>query len=155
MALFVLRKLILQTHMRSRPVGLDVWFKVGPFVYFHISCVRTVKALARLRGCAGSPEPSLVAYEISTIISWAGSNNKNMYVPCRLLCSLHAQLHRIIIMIIIIIIITPMIIHLYLFQEDNLFGMSASLNIWSSFTCTKNDLVKTRHIKDLKISIGR
>ena len=28
MALFVLRKLILQTHMRSHPVGLDVWFLV-------------------------------------------------------------------------------------------------------------------------------
>ena len=27
----------------------------------------------RLRGYAGSPEPSLVAYVISTIISWAGS----------------------------------------------------------------------------------
>ena len=25
-----------------------------------------------IRGCAGSPEPSLVAYVISTIISWAG-----------------------------------------------------------------------------------
>ena len=35
--------------------------------------MRTVKALARLRGCAGSPEPSLVAYVISTKISWAGS----------------------------------------------------------------------------------
>ena len=33
------------------------------------SCVRIAKALARLRGCAGSPEPSLVAYVISTIIS--------------------------------------------------------------------------------------
>ena len=73
MALFVLRKLILQTRMRSHPVGLDVWFLVGPFVYFHTSCVRTAKALARLRGCAGSHEPSLVAYVISTIISWAGS----------------------------------------------------------------------------------
>ena len=37
MALFVLRKFILQTHMRSHPVGLDVWFLVGPFVYFHTS----------------------------------------------------------------------------------------------------------------------
>ena len=37
------------------------------------SCLRTAKALARLRGCAGSPESSLVAYVISTIISWAGS----------------------------------------------------------------------------------
>ena len=32
MVLFVLRKLILQTRIRSHPVGLDVWF-VGPFVY--------------------------------------------------------------------------------------------------------------------------
>ena len=46
----------------SHPVGLDVWFLVGPFDYFHTSCVRKAKALARLRGCAGSPEPSLVAY---------------------------------------------------------------------------------------------
>ena len=37
-------------------------------------CVRTAKALARLRGCTGSPEPSLFAYARSTIISWAGSN---------------------------------------------------------------------------------
>ena len=73
MALFFLRKLILQTHMHSHPVGLDVWYLVGSFVYFHTSCVRTAKALARLRECAGSPEPSLVAYVISTIISSAGS----------------------------------------------------------------------------------
>ena len=59
--------------MRSHPLGLDVWCLVGPFVYFHTSCVRTTKALARLRGCAVSPEPSLFAYAISTIISWAGS----------------------------------------------------------------------------------
>ena len=74
MVLFVLFKLILRTRMHSHPVGLDVWFLVAPFVYFHTSCVWTAKALARLRGCAGSPEPSLVAYVISTIISWAGSN---------------------------------------------------------------------------------
>ena len=43
-----------------------------------LPCVRTAKALVRLRGCAGSPEPSLVAYVISTIISWAGSNYHNM-----------------------------------------------------------------------------
>ena len=52
---------------------LDVWFLIGPFVYFHTLCVRTAKALARLCGCAGSPESSLVAYVISTKISWAGS----------------------------------------------------------------------------------
>ena len=71
--IFVLHKLVLQTHMRSHPVGLNVWFLVGPSVYFHTSCVWTAKALVRLRECAGSPEPSLVAYVISTIISWAGS----------------------------------------------------------------------------------
>ena len=74
MALFVLRKLILQTRMRSHPVEPEVWFLVGPFVYFHTLCVRTAMALARLHERAGSPEPSLVAYVISTIISWAGSN---------------------------------------------------------------------------------
>ena len=73
LALFVLRKCILQIRMHSHPVGLDVWFLVWPFVYFFSSCVRTAKALARLRACAGSPEPSLVAFAISTIISWADS----------------------------------------------------------------------------------
>ena len=83
MALFIFRKFILQTCMRSHLVGLDVWFLVGAFAYFHTSCVRTVKALARLHRCAGSPEPSLVAYVISTIITWAGSNivrKKNFFL---------------------------------------------------------------------------
>ena len=57
----------------SHPMGLDVWILVGPIVYFLALCVWTAKALVRLHGCAGSPEPSLVAYVISTIISWAGS----------------------------------------------------------------------------------
>ena len=72
MALF-LHKLILQIRMRSHPVELDVWFLVGPFVYFHTSRVRTAKALAKLRECTGSPQPSLVDYLVSTIISWVGS----------------------------------------------------------------------------------
>ena len=50
MVLFVLRKFILQTRMRSYSVGLDVWYLFGHFIYFHTSCVRTAKALARLRG---------------------------------------------------------------------------------------------------------
>ena len=70
MALFVLRKLILQMHMRSQFSGARcLIFLVGPIIYFHTSCVRTATALARLRECAGSPEPPLVAYVISTIIS--------------------------------------------------------------------------------------
>ena len=78
--LFVFRKLMLQTPMRSHPVGLDVWFLVWPFVYFHTPCVRTTKALARLCGCAGSSEPSLVVYVLNTIISWAGSNHQLVQV---------------------------------------------------------------------------
>ena len=62
---------------RSHP---DVWFLVGPFVYFHTLCMRTAKALARLRGYAGSTEPLLVACVISTIISWAGSFNHNFFL---------------------------------------------------------------------------
>ena len=88
MALFVLNKLILQTRMRCHPVGLDVWFLVGPFVFLHPSCVRTAKAVARLRRCAGSSDPSLVAYVISTIISWAGSNSTSL--P-RLLDVVHSE----------------------------------------------------------------
>ena len=73
MTLFILHKLILQTRMSSRPVAIDVWFLAGPFVYCHTSCVRTAKALARLCCSAGLPEPLLVAYVISIIISWADS----------------------------------------------------------------------------------
>ena len=51
-----------------------IWLLVGPFVYFRTLCEGTAKSLGRLRGCAGSPEPSLVAYVISTIISCTGSN---------------------------------------------------------------------------------
>ena len=68
-----LRKLNLQTRIRSKPLGLHVWILVRHFVYFHTLGVRIAKALARRRGCTVSPEPSLVACAISTIISWAGS----------------------------------------------------------------------------------
>ena len=50
--LFDVRKLTLHTCMRSHPVGLDVWFLVGPFPYFHTSWMRIAKALARLRRLA-------------------------------------------------------------------------------------------------------
>ena len=71
------------------PMGL--WL-VGPFVNFHTSCVRTAKAMAGLHICAGSPEPSLVAYMISTKILWAGSvifsarqyDSKYMYIHVNL-----------------------------------------------------------------------
>ena len=63
LALFVLCKFILQIRMRSHPAGLDVWFLVWPST----SIVHVCKQ-RRLW-----PEPSLVAYAISTILSWAGA----------------------------------------------------------------------------------
>ena len=62
MALVVLRKLILQTRMRSHPEGLDVSFLVGLFVYFHTSSVQTAKVLARLS-----------RYSIGSMSAWHAS----------------------------------------------------------------------------------
>ena len=73
MALFVLRKLILQTRMCSHPVGPDIWCLVGPFGYFHTSCVQTAKALARQ--CGSRLGLRLSPVWLSTIISLAGSND--------------------------------------------------------------------------------
>ena len=41
------------------------------FIYIHTLCMRAVKAMARMRICAGSPEPSLLGYMICAKISWA------------------------------------------------------------------------------------
>ena len=48
----------------------DFWSDLSSTSILHVCEERR---LWRLRGCAGSHEPSLVAYVISTIISWAGS----------------------------------------------------------------------------------
>ena len=81
MVLSVLCKLILQTHMRSHPVALDV-----------LICGRTLRVLpylmcansegSRLCRWAGSPEPSLVAHVISTMISFLLIKNYNRYRLC-------------------------------------------------------------------------
>ena len=44
--------------------GPDVWFLVGPFVYFHNSCVRIAKALARLRRCLCDKYHNLMSWLI-------------------------------------------------------------------------------------------
>ena len=67
----------------------DFWSDCSSTSILHVSERRMLwracaSALVRLRGCAGSPVPSLVAYVISTIISWAGSNNSIFKVPCRI-----------------------------------------------------------------------
>ena len=52
MVLFVLRKRILQTRMHSHPVGLDVWFLVGHFVYFMCANSEGSGESARMRRLA-------------------------------------------------------------------------------------------------------
>ena len=37
------------------------WIIIWVFIYIHTLCMRAVKAMARMRICAGSPEPSLLA----------------------------------------------------------------------------------------------
>ena len=78
MVLFVLRKLILQTRIRSHAVGLDVWRLVGPFVYFHLYVCEQRRLW---RDCADAQARlslrwSPMWYVISTIISRAGSINE-------------------------------------------------------------------------------
>ena len=55
----------------------DFWSDPSSTFIFHVSEQRRLWQ-DWLRGCAGSPEPSLVAYVISIIISWAGSNIMNL-----------------------------------------------------------------------------
>ena len=71
--------------MCSHPVGLDVTYFIEPFVSCHTSCVWTAKALARLRRCAGSPEPSLVTYVISTMswLKYFWTNISTVYRCCK------------------------------------------------------------------------
>ena len=83
MALFVLCKPILQTRMRSHPVGLDVRFWSDPLSTSILHMCEQGRlwrdctdAQAHLSGCSGSPECLLVANVINTIISWAGSNEQ-------------------------------------------------------------------------------
>ena len=82
MVLFILRKLILQTCMRSHPVGarcliFGCTFRLLPYFMCANSegSGETVSTGVR----RVSTEPSLVAYVISTIISWAGSNGVGGY----------------------------------------------------------------------------
>ena len=52
--------------MPSHSEGPGIWLSVWRFLFTHCLYERAAKLLARLRGCAGSPEPSLLAYAIST-----------------------------------------------------------------------------------------
>ena len=54
--------------------------KMCAFIYIPSMCMWAVKMLAISHGCAGSSEPSLLAYAIGTIISWTDLFHENKYV---------------------------------------------------------------------------
>ena len=54
----------------------------------HCLYERAAKVLARLRGCAGSPEPSLLAYAISTKFAWRGPYKTVNYKPRNQACTM-------------------------------------------------------------------
>ena len=56
------------SHSERPGIRLSVW----RFLLTHCLYERAAKVLARLRGCAGSPEPSLLAQALSTKFAWRG-----------------------------------------------------------------------------------
>ena len=50
-----------QLRMPSHSEGPGIWLSVWRFLLIHCLYERAAEVLARLRGCAGSPEPSLLA----------------------------------------------------------------------------------------------
>ena len=58
--------------MPNHSEGPGIWLSVWRFLLTHCLYVRAAKVLARLRGCTGSPEPSLLAQAISTKFAWRG-----------------------------------------------------------------------------------
>ena len=61
--------------MSSHSEGSGIWLSIWRFLLIQCLYERAAEVLARLRGCAGSPEPSLLAYAISTKFAWRGPIN--------------------------------------------------------------------------------
>ena len=79
MALFVLRKLILQTRMCSHPVGLDVWCFCRTLCllpYFMCANSEGSGETARMRRLVWA----FAGHHVISTISWAGSNNGQEWV---------------------------------------------------------------------------
>ena len=73
MELMIFRVVVLQMHMRSPLLGYTYAAFAWSFLRVSATCLRRAKPLARLRLCAGSPEPLQVAHVMSTLFSYAGS----------------------------------------------------------------------------------
>ena len=58
--------------MPSHSEGPGIWLSVWRFLLTHCLYERAANVLARLRGSAGSPEPSLLAQALSTKFPWRG-----------------------------------------------------------------------------------
>ena len=78
--------------MPSHSEGPGIWLSVWRFLLTHCLYERAAKVLARLRGCAGSPEPSLLASAISTKFAWRGPFND--WWICFTCCSICNCLER-------------------------------------------------------------
>ena len=74
--------------MPSHSEGPGIWLSVWRFLLTHCLYQRAAEFLARLRGCAGSPEPSLLAYAISTKFAWRGTIFLFPYWPVVRSCSI-------------------------------------------------------------------
>ena len=63
--------------MPSHWEGPGIWLSVWRFILTQCLYERAAEVLARLRECAGSPEPSLLAYAVSTKFAWRGPRLKD------------------------------------------------------------------------------
>ena len=61
--------------MPSHSERPGIWLSVWRFLLTHCLNERAAEVLARLRGCAGSPEPLLLAYATSTKFAWRGPDD--------------------------------------------------------------------------------
>ena len=119
--------------MPSHSEGLGIWLSVWRFLLIHCLYERAAKVLARLRGCAGSPEPSLLAQAISTKFAWRSPHAINSHVltgtnPC-----INKAIH-------------VLLMHGFVVLRISIPGPSQNLTL-SSVTCTVANVILWRQNK--------
>ena len=68
----VKRICVFEHSVMTNSEGPGIWPSVWRFLLTHCLYEQVAEVLARLCGCAGSPEPSLLAQAISTKFAWRG-----------------------------------------------------------------------------------
>ena len=76
-----MRNINFLTYISNNPSELQIYGLERALIYIHALCVRAAKALTRLRICAVSSGPSLVACAINANISCTGSFNQCLIKP--------------------------------------------------------------------------